>query len=127
MQAIAGKAEAALVAERNSLEERTRALACDEASKQRVLQRMAEADETLAVYFLTLRETGGTLQEVEAGRVMTSASSLPRVVDVAAAAQAAGNDAIAAVQRGVGGQCRPLRSLVAGRLAGVAEPENAQA
>ena len=102
LQAIAGKAEAALVAERHSLEERTRALACDEASKERVLDRLAEADETLAVEFLTLLETGQPLPEVEAPKGDDFSEFLPRIVAVAAGAQADGEDPIAAIQAALG-------------------------
>ena len=98
LKTLAAKAEEALVAERHALEARTRALACDEDSKARVLDRLANADETLAVEFLTLLETGQPLPAVEPPVGDDFSEFLPRIVTVASEAQTAGEDAIAAIQ-----------------------------
>jgi len=102
LRAVAAEADEALVAERHAMEERTRALACDEASKARVLDRLANADETLAVEFLTLLETGQPLPEVQAPQGDDFSEFLPRIVAVAAGAQSGGEDPIAAIQAAVG-------------------------
>lgn len=118
LRAIAAEADEALVAERHAMEERTRALACDEASKARVLDRLANADETLAVEFLTLLETGQPLPEVQAPQGDDFSEFLPRIVAVAAEAQSGGEDPIAAIQAAVGvGAVPPDRQLREGLAA----------
>ena len=98
LQAISEEAEKAMATERDRLKAEVESLDCDEASKARVLQRIEERDEPLAVHFLSVLRGGGVLQEVEAPSGDDFSEFVPRVVDVAAAAQAAGEDAVAAVR-----------------------------
>lgn len=98
LQACTDEAEAALLAERDRLKAQVESLSCDEASKARVLQRIEERDEPLAVHFLSVLRAGGVLQEVEPPSGDDFSEFVPSVVDVAAAAQAAGEDALAAVR-----------------------------
>ncbi|MDA0251673.1 MAG: hypothetical protein O2892_09590 [Actinomycetota bacterium] len=112
LQQITAEAEAALSAERELLKEQVEELSCDEASKQRVLQRIEAHDEPLAVYFLSVLRAGGTLQEVEPPAGDDFSEFAPRVVDVAAAAQAAGNDVIAAVREELGASAVPSDRLL---------------
>lgn len=68
---------------------------------------------------------GGVLQEVEAPSGDDFSEFVPRVVDVAAAAQAAGEDAVAAV-RSASGHLRARTHRSARRPGGVAELEDPQ-
>ncbi|MFM8858058.1 MAG: hypothetical protein ACKOI2_12840, partial [Actinomycetota bacterium] len=108
LEAVAEEAEQALVAERHALELRTRELACDEASKARVLDRLASSDETLAVEFLTLLETGQPLPEVDAPQGDDFSEFLPRVVTIASDAQAKGEDPIPAIQKALHSESVPV-------------------
>ncbi len=112
LQQITAEAEAALSAERELLKEQVEELSCDEGSKARVLQRIEARDEPLAVYFLSVLRAGGTLQEVEPPAGDDFSEFAPRVVDVAAAAQAAGNDVIAAVREELGASAAPADRLL---------------
>ena len=98
LRAITAEAEAALSAERENLIQQVGELNCDEASKQRVLQRIEARDEPLAVYFLSVLRAGGTLQEVEPPSGDDFSEFVPRIVGVAADAYEAGNDVVAAVR-----------------------------
>jgi hypothetical protein len=112
LQAITEEAEAALLAERDRLKAQVESLSCDEASKARVLQRIEERDEPLAVHFLSVLRAGGVLQEVEAPSGDDFSQFVPRVVDAATAAQAAGEDAVAAVREALHATAAPAHRFL---------------
>lgn len=98
LRTITAEAEAALSAERETLKQRVHDLTCDETSKGRVLQRIEARDEPLAVHFLSVLEAGGALQEVGPPSGDDFSEFVPRIVNVAADAQAAGQDALVSVR-----------------------------
>jgi hypothetical protein len=117
LRAITAAAETALVAERETLKERVGALTCDESSKARVLERIDDGDEPLAVYFLSLLETGRPLPEVEAPSGDDFSAFVPRIVEIASEAQAAGKDALAAAREALQANSAPPRLLREGLAA----------
>ncbi len=118
LQAITTEAEAALSAEREQLRARVEKLTCDEPSKARVLNRIEDRDEPLAVNFLSLLERGGTLPEVEGASGDDFSEFVPRIVDIAAAAQDAGRDPLGAVQEALNAEATPaVRGLRDGLVA----------
>lgn len=112
LRAITAEAETALSTERETLKERLRALTCDESSKARVLERIEDSDEPLAVYFLSLLETGRALPEVETPTGDDFSQFVPRIVDVAADAHGAGKDALAAVREALQAKSTPSDRLL---------------
>ena len=118
LQAITAEAETALGAERESLKARVEKLTCDEASKARVLERIEDRDEPLAVNFLSVLERGGTLPEVEDASGDDFSEFVPRIVDIAAAAQGVGQDPLAAVRQALKSEATPtVRALRDGLVA----------
>ena len=117
LEAITAEAEAALGAERETLKARVQELACDEAAKARVLNRIEARDEPLAVYFLSVLQAGGELQEVEEPSGDDFSEFVPRIVDLAAEAQAAGHDAVAAVREALQATPKPVNNSLREGLA----------
>ncbi|WP_142239436.1 MULTISPECIES: ATP-binding protein [Mycobacteriaceae] len=99
LKLISSEAEQALSKERSSLEARANALVSDEDGKARVLDRLDQGDETLAVEFLTMLENGQQLPEAKQPPGDDFSEFFPRIVEVAARAQADGGDAVAAVRQ----------------------------
>lgn len=108
LRAIAAEAEDALAAERDALRARVDELSCDEATKSRVLARIDARDEPLAVYFLSVLQAGGTLDEAESPSGDDFGEFVPRIVDVAAAAAGKGQDAVAVVRESLQATAKPV-------------------
>ena len=118
LHAIAAQAETALISKRDDLTARVDKLACDAASKKRVLSRIDARDEPLAINFLRLLENGQPLPEVDDGSGDDFSQFVPGVVDIAANAQAAGQDPLAAVRHALKSDGNPsVRTLRDGLLA----------
>jgi hypothetical protein len=115
---IAESAENALSAEREALVARARALVCDEDSKARVLDRLDKQDETLAVEFLTLLETGQPLPEAQPLLGDDFGEFFPKIVEIGAAAQSSGADVVGAVRTAMGATTEPVDRHLRDGMAG---------